>query len=193
MTTSIALYLIVLLALCVERLYELRLSRRNARRAIAAGAVETGRGHFRAMAIVHALFPISCAVEVIVFDRPFPGAWGVMALIMALLAQGLRWWAVATLGRHWNVRILVLPGGQAITAGPYRFMRHPNYLAVVVEMAAIPLIHGAWTTAILFSLGNALLLGVRIPAEERALGPFWEQAFMRRSHRASPRGGHEAR
>jgi methyltransferase len=135
------------------------------------------------MAIFHALFPLACALEVILLERAFPGAWGVAALSLALGAQALRWWAVTTLGRFWNVRILVHPGGQAITTGPYRFMRHPNYLAVVIEMAAVPLIHGAWITAILFSIGNALLLRLRIPAEERALGDGYARAFAGRSRR----------
>jgi methyltransferase len=96
---------------------------------------------------------------------------------VALLAQGLRWWAIATLGPRWSTRIVVLPGAPPVTDGPYRFLRHPNYLAVVLELAAVPLIGGALVTAAAASLGNAFLLAVRIRAEERALGPEWGRAF----------------
>lgn len=177
MVTSVALYLGGLALLGLERLGELARSRRNARRAFAQGGVEVGAGHFPVMALVHALFPISCAVEVVVAAPPFPFALGLAALAAALGAQALRAWAIATLGERWNVRIVVWPGAPPITAGPYRFLRHPNYLAVVVEMAAVPLIHGAWRTAVAFSLVNAAILAVRIRAEEAALGRGWAQAF----------------
>lgn len=177
MVTSAAAYLGFLGLLGVERLAELVLSRRNAARAFARGAVEVGQGHFRVMGPFHAAFLVACAAEVLVFDRPFPGTLGVACLVGALLAQGLRYWAIATLGERWNVRIIVLPEAPPVTGGPYRFLRHPNYLAVVLEMALVPLIHGAYLTAIVFSAGNAALLWVRIRAEERALGSGYEAAF----------------
>ena len=118
--------------------------------------------------------------EVLVFDRPFPGALGWAALALALAAQGLRYWAITTLGPRWNTRVIVVPGLPPVTGGPYRVMRHPNYVAVITEMAVIPLVHGAWMTAAVFSLGNALLLFVRIRAEEAALGEGWADAFADR-------------
>lgn len=172
---SAAPYLAFLALLALERGGELLLSRRNARRAIARGAVEIGAPHFRAMAAVHALFLVSCAVEGSL--RPFPGAAGWVFLAIALAAQALRYWAIGTLGDRWNVRILVIPGAAPVTGGPYRFVRHPNYAAVLLEMLFVPLIHGAWVTAAVFSLANAALLRVRIRAEERALGESWAQAF----------------
>ncbi|HET6346370.1 MAG TPA: isoprenylcysteine carboxylmethyltransferase family protein, partial [Myxococcota bacterium] len=93
-------------------------------------------------------------------------------LAAALAAQGLRYWAIGSLGRRWNVRVIVLPNVPAVTRGPYRFLRHPNYVAVVLEGMAVPLIHGAWWTAVAFTLANALLLRVRIRCEEDALARF---------------------
>ncbi len=99
---------------------------------------------------------------------------------LALGAQALRWWAIATLGERWSTRILVVPGEPPVIRGPYRWLRHPNYLAVILEMALVPLAWGAWRIAVVFSLGNALLLALRIPAEERALGNAWAIAFAGR-------------
>jgi methyltransferase len=177
---SVALYLGLLALLACERGAELLLARRNRARTLAAGGVETGRHAYAVMVVVHALFPVACATEVLVLDRPFPGPGGFAALAVALGAQSLRWWAIATLGERWNTRILVVPGAPPETGGPYRFLGHPNYLAVVLEMAAIPLVHGAWLTALVFSALNAALLAVRIPAEERALGSAWAETFGQR-------------
>jgi methyltransferase len=180
MVTSQLLYLGFLGLLGLERLGELALSRRNANAARAAGAVEAGRGHYPAMVAFHSLFLLSCALETTLVPRAFPGALGWVALGAAVAAQALRYWAVATLGARWNTRVLVWPGVPPVTGGPYRFLRHPNYLSVVVEMIAVPLVHGAWVTAVVFSAGNALLLRVRIRAEERALGRPWADAFAGR-------------
>lgn len=190
LSSSAAIYLGLLFLLVCERGAELVVSRRNARRAFAAGGVETGRRAYAVMVAVHALFPLACAGEVLFLRRPFPGAAGFAALTVALAAQALRWWAVATLGHLWNTRIVVIPGAPPVTGGPYRFLRHPNYLAVVLEMAAVPLVHGAWLTALVFSALNAALLAVRIPAEERALGRPYAEAFdgRRRLLPGGPRG-----
>jgi methyltransferase len=160
-------YLVLLVA---ERLVELALSTRNTRRTLAAGGIETGRGHYRVMVVFHAAFLAACAVEPLLWPRAWPPAASLAALALALLAMALRWWAVATLGDRWSTRIVVLPGAPTVGGGPYRYLRHPNYLAVVVELLAVPLLGGAVVTAALATLGNVLLLAVRIPAEERALG-----------------------
>lgn len=173
-------WLVLLALLVVERVFELVLSRRNARIMTSRGAVEVGHAHFRVMAVVHALFLVACLAEPLFLDRPFQPALFALCLCLAALAQALRWWAIVTLGERWNVRILVLPDAPPVTAGPYRFLRHPNYLAVIVELAAVPLIHGAWLTALVFSLANVALLTVRIRAEERALGVPWQTAFADR-------------
>ena len=177
MVTSQLAYGGFLLLLGGERLGELVLSRRNARRMRAQGAVEVGAAHFRVMAVMHTLFLGACAAEVYGLGRAFPVPLGYAALGVALLAQALRYWAIATLGERWNVRILVLPSAPPVTGGPYRYLRHPNYVAVVLEMAAVPLIHGAWLTALGFSLLDAIILTVRIKKEEQALGPEYARAF----------------
>jgi methyltransferase len=177
---SLRLYLLLLLLLYGERLAELIISRRHTRGALAAGAVEVGRAHFRWMAAFHGLFPLACALEVVLLHRPFPGLLGWLALAVFLLAQGLRWWVVATLGEAWTVRIIVHPQRSPVTAGPFRLVRHPNYVAVVLEILAVPLIHGAWLTALGGTAVNALLLRTRIPAEEAALGPAHAAAFAAR-------------
>lgn len=170
-------YLVLLLA---ERAVELVLSARNARRALAGGALEAGRGHYPAMVLLHAAVLAGCALEPLLLPRPWPAAASLAALAAALLAQALRWWAVATLGPRWTTRVLVLPGAAPVTGGPYRFLAHPNYLAVVVELLAVPLIGGAVVTAAAASLANAALLAVRIRVEERALGQAWAAAFRDR-------------
>jgi methyltransferase len=180
MVTSRILYLGFLALLSGERLVELGISRSNARFARNESAVEVGRGHFRVMAWLHVFFLVSSGLEVFLFDRPVRAALFYPAFVVALFAQGLRYWVVSTLGRRWNVRIFVWPERPPVTAGPYRFVRHPNYVAVIAEILFVPLIHGAYVTAIVFSLANAALLRVRIRAEERALGASYEAAFARR-------------
>lgn len=162
-------YLFFLGALALERAWELRLSARNARGAFARGAIEYGRGHLPAMCALHACFLFSCALEVVLWHRPFRPVLGAGCLVVALFAQALRYWAIASLGGRWNTRVIVEPGVAVVVRGPYRFLRHPNYVAVVLEGVAVPMVHGAWLTAIVFSTLNAALLAVRIRCEERAL------------------------
>lgn len=170
-------YIFLLGGFGAERVAELLLSRRNARRAFARGATESGARHFRFMVAVHALFLPCCAVEVLALHRRVPGALGYLALGAALAAQALRWWAIASLGDRWNVRVIAVPGEAPVRRGPYRFARHPNYLAVAVEMLAVPLAHGAWLCAAAFSLLNAALLRGRIRIEEQALGDPYRRSF----------------
>src|SRR5262249_26119333 len=144
------------------------------------GGSEAGRGHYSAMVVLHAAFIASCAFEALFFWRVL-SPWIVWtAVALELSAQALRYWAVATLGERWNTRVIVMPEAQPVTAGPYRFVRHPNYVAVAIEIAAVPLIGGAPITAIVFSIANAVMLWVRIRSEERALGTRWQDAFEAR-------------
>ena len=175
---AIGLGLLALVGL--ERVAELIVSERNARRALARGGVELGRGHYPAMVLFHAGFLLACAVEPWLLPRPWPRSATLLAAAAVVAAQALRWWAIASLGPRWSTRIVVLPGAPPVVGGPYRFLRHPNYLAVVIELAALPLALGAVHTAALATLGNAALLAVRIPAEERALGGPWAAAFRDR-------------
>jgi len=143
----------------------------------------TARGHRSGPGqhdALHALFLVSAAAEAIVLRRPFPGALGWAALGAALGAQALRYWSVAALGPRWNTRIIVLLGAAPVVRGPYRFLRHPNYLAVIIEIACVPMIRGCWITATAFSIANAVLLRARILAEEAALGPRYALEFSGR-------------
>lgn len=153
----------------VERLVELVVSRRNEAWLRASGAVERGRGHYPAMVALHAGLLLGAAAEPWLLDRAPPLALAAAAATLVLLAQALRWWCIATLGRRWCTRVLVVPGLPLVAAGPYRRLRHPNYLAVVVEGLALPLAAGAWVTAGAFTLANLALLAVRIRVEEAAL------------------------
>ena len=163
------MYYLFILVVGVERLIEMVVSRRNANWSFANGGREFGRGHFPAMIAMHTLLLVSCIAEVAVFHRPFLPwlGWPMLALLVA--SHALRWWCISTLGHQWCTRIVVVPGLPAVTSGPYRFLRHPNYLAVVLEGIALPLVHTAWITAAVFTVANAALLRVRIAAEERAL------------------------
>jgi len=180
MVSSRWAYTALIALLALERLFELILSRRNARRAFAKGAVEVGRADFRVMAALHAAFLIACPLEVWLLRRPFPGIFGWGFLLAAVLAQSLRYWAILTLGERWNVRIIAWPSSPPVTQGPYRYVRHPNYLAVVAEILFVPLVHGAWICAALFTAANALVLRTRIRAEESALGGSYASAFADR-------------
>jgi len=166
----ITLYLVVVGLTALERLAELVVSSRHARWSFERGGVESGRGHFPAMVLLHTGLLVACVVEVLVADRPFLPWLGWPALALVVASQALRWWCIATLGPRWNTRVIVVPGLPLVDKGPYRFFSHPNYVAVVVEGIALPLVHTAWVTALVFTVLNAvLLLRFRIPAEERAL------------------------
>lgn len=164
---DVKVYYVFLALVGAERLAELWLSRRNARRAFARGGVE--RGNFVPMALLHTLLFPACAIEAREFHPLIAGA--------VLVTQGLRWWAVASLGDRWNVRVIVVPGEPPVRRGPYRWIRHPNYVAVVAEVAMIPLAGGAVFTALVFSALDGLLLRARIREEERALGEAYAREF----------------
>lgn len=168
--SSEQLFTVLVAAVALERLAELVVSHRNAAWAFARGGQEHGRGHFPAMVVLHGALLAACLAEVWLLGRPFLPALGWTMLVFVLASQALRWWCIASLGRCWNTRVIVVPGLRLVTRGPYRWLRHPNYVAVVVELAALPLVHTAWVTAVVFSAANAVLLARwRIPVEERAL------------------------
>lgn len=151
-----------------QRLAELAVSRRNEARLRTRGAVEVGAGHYPWMVALHTAFLAACLAEVWLLRRPLVPALAAGALAVVLAASALRVWTLATLGGRWTTRVLVLPDEEPVTGGPYRYLRHPNYLAVVLEVAALPLVHTAWATALAVSAANAVLLRVRIRAEEGA-------------------------
>jgi methyltransferase len=162
-------YTLLVGAVGLQRLAELAISRRNAAWAFARGGVETGRGHLPAMIVLHTGLLVGCVAEVrFARRRPRP-ALGRTMLALLVGCQGVRAWCIAALGRRWNTRVIVLPGVAPVTSGPYRYLAHPNYAAVVVEGVALPLAGSAWITAGAFTLANAGLLTVRIREERRAL------------------------
>ncbi len=152
-----------------ERLAELALARRNTRIALAHGGIESGRGHYPWMVALHTAFLFAAPLEVLALDRPFvPSLAAAMALVLAL-AMGLRGWVIATLSWRWTTRVITIPGLAPVTGGPFRFSRHPNYVAVMLEFVALPLVHTAWLTALVFGLLGGMLLRVRIRVENEAL------------------------
>ncbi len=167
--SSTAAYVGLVAAVGVERLAELAVSTRNARWSFAHGGVETGRGHYPAMVALHAGLLAGAVAEVVALDRPFVPALGWPMLAVVGASQALRWWCIGTLGPRWNSRVIVVPGADRVVRGPYRWLRHPNYLAVVLEGAALPLAHSAWITAAAFTAVNLPLLATRLRVEEAAL------------------------
>ncbi len=164
-------YLLLVLLVGVERLAELVVARRNARWSLARGGRVFGRGHYPWMVALHTGLLAGCLLEAGLADRPFVSALGWPMLVLVLAAQALRWWCITALGRQWNTEVIVVPGLPLVTRGPYRlrWLRHPNYVAVAVEGAALPLVHSAWVTAVTFTVLNAVLMVVRIRCEETAL------------------------
>ena len=162
-------YVALVALVALIRLVELRVAARNARWSAQRGGVESGRGHYPLMVALHVGLLAGAVAEVLLLDRPFLAwlGWPMLALLVA--AHALRWWCIRTLGPQWNTRIIVVPGLPAVTDGPYRWARHPNYVAVVAEGIALPLVHSAWVSALAFTVANAALLRVRIQAEERAV------------------------
>lgn len=155
----------IVLLVAVQRLLELQLSRANELRLRAAGAVEFGAAHYALFVLLHAAWLLALLLAV-PWDRP--GHPWLLGAFFAL--QPLRYWCIRSLGGRWTTRVLVLPGSPRIRRGPYRWLRHPNYLIVALEITLLPLAYGAIRLALGFSLANALLLAWRIRVEERALG-----------------------
>jgi methyltransferase len=168
MTTQWAFTVLIVLV-AVERVLELVVSQRNLRWSAARGGVEYGRGHYPFMVVLHSGLLLGALIEVWVWPTPIVAwvSWTMLALVVA--SQALRWWCIATLGPRWNTRIVIVPGLPRVTDGPYRWLRHPNYVAVIVEGFALPMVGFAWVTAVVFTALNLPLLAVRVRAENAAL------------------------
>jgi methyltransferase len=157
-------FLTLILLVAVERVAELVVSNRNLAWSKAHGGKEFGAGHYPVMVALHTGLLAGAVAEARARRRwVWPAFWVVVA------AQMLRWWCITTLGKQWNTRVVVVPGAARVAGGPYRFIPHPNYVAVVLEGAALPLVGGAWITALVFSVANAALLRTRIRVEDEAL------------------------
>ena len=154
---------LILSLVTAQRLAELIVSRRHTRALLARGAYEVGAGHYPLIVAVHAAW----LAALWWFAPGGPVLWPLIGLFVLL--QGARLWVLVTLGERWTTRIIVLPGAPLVARGPFRFVRHPNYLVVMAEIMLLPLAFGLWQVALLFSLLNAAVLAVRIRAEEKAL------------------------
>jgi methyltransferase len=165
----VVIYFGLLVVICFERLAELVVSQRHASQSLGHGGIESGQGHFPVMVALHAALLAGCWLEPIALHRPFIPVlgWPMFALVIA--ANALRWWCIATLGPQWSARVIVMPGAPLVRTGPYRYFNHPNYVAVIVEGAALPLMGSAWITAATFTAANLALLTIRIRCETRAL------------------------
>ena len=148
----------------LSRLAELALARRNEAALRARGAVEHGAGHYPLFFLLHGGWLLAVAL---LAEPQRPPDWAWLAAYLAL--QGLRIWTLASLGRYWTTRVLTVPGAPLVRRGPYRWLRHPNYLVVAGEIAALPLAFGLWRVALSFSLLNLALLAWRLRVEEAAL------------------------
>ncbi|MCB1174738.1 MAG: hypothetical protein KDK39_14305 [Leptospiraceae bacterium] len=166
---SLGVFVVVISLVAIQRLFEMRLSSRNESHLKTLGAQEYSPGHFIWMKLLHLGWLAGMLLEVWFFDRPWHPAVAILAAVGLISGQLLRYAAILTLKHRWTVRIYVLPDSQRIQHGIFRWLRHPNYTGVVLEIAAVPLLHMAWITAITFTILNAWLLWIRIHAEERAL------------------------
>lgn len=162
------LFLFVFIIVVMQRLVELFVANRNEKWIRSKGAIEIGASHYKWMVLMHMAFFVSLLIEVLVFDRPLSPVWGIL-LAVFLLMQVLRVWCLSSLGKFWNTKILILPGADVQKKGPYRWIRHPNYVIVTTELIVLPILFSAYFTAGLFLILNIWMLSVRIPAEERAL------------------------
>ena len=167
--TSLTFFTVVVALVALERLAELVVSKRNAAWSFARDGVETGQGHYPVMVVLHSGLLVAMLVEAYVVRPDVPLALAASMLVLVVASQALRWWCIATLGPRWNTRVIIVPGLPPVTGGPYRFFSHPNYVAVVVEGAALPLLHLSWITALVFTVANAALLTVRLRVEDAAL------------------------
>jgi methyltransferase len=162
------LFYIIIAIVIIQRLVELIIAKRNEKWMRSRGAFEAGAVHYPIMVTMHIAFFISLLVEVLVTNKPLSPLW-IPLLSLFLIAQIARVWCLASLGTFWNTKIIILPGADVVKKGPYKFIRHPNYVIVATELLVLPLIFSAYFTAIVFSLLNIWMLSVRIPVEEKAL------------------------
>lgn len=164
---------IMAIVLISQRLLELSIAKKNRTWALAAGAQEFGKRHYPFFFILHIGWLIGWIGEGSLYSNTLSELW-YLWLGLFIFAQVLRYWCIGSLGQFWNTRILVIPGRERITKGPYQYMKHPNYIAVAIELVAVPLIFSATFTAIIATLCNAVLtLGIRIPMEAKSLQKYY--------------------
>lgn len=169
MELSVYLFLALLLTVAVLRIAELRISRRHQQKMAARGAAKVKDPYFRWMAMFHTLLLFAAAAEVVFLHRPWIPALALPMLALFLLANLVRWWVIRTLGEHWNVQVVDSTKLGFVASGPFRYVRHPNYAAVFVEMIALPLIHTAWITALAGAAAHVVVLSLRLSVEDPVL------------------------
>jgi methyltransferase len=169
MGVSKLLFLALLGLVAVLRLFEVRRSRRNQRTLAARGAALRADPAFKFMAAFHSSVLTGAAAEVVFLDRPLIPPAAAAATILFLCANAVRWWVIRTMREHWNVSVVDSTGIGIVTTGPFHWVRHPNYAAVFVEMAALPMIHTAWLTAAAGAVLHVFLLRARLRVEEAVL------------------------
>lgn len=152
----------------LQRLVELVIAKRNEKWMINHGGIEVGQAHYRLMVSIHVLFFLVLMLEVNLLRRETSPIWPLL-LTMFIATQIGRIWVIKSLGKYWNTKIIILPEGKVVKNGPYRFLKHPNYVIVTLELIIIPLMFQAFATAVLFTILNIFILSIRIPAEEKAL------------------------
>lgn len=153
-----------------ERIFELVLSAKNTRKTLSRGGVEQAEPLHWTVVVFHTVWIVAAPLEVWLLDRPFIPILAGICSVLLVGAMILRYWAVTTLGDRWNTRVITVPGEGPVTAGPYKIFRHPNYVAVYVELFALPLLHCAWLTAAVLGTANLILILIKARAEDKALG-----------------------
>ncbi len=169
MAVSEIAFLSLLASVGILRLLELHLSGRNERRLAARGVKEVGDPHFCWMVSIHVAVLAGAALEILILRRRFHPALALAMICLLLASTAVRWWVIRTLGYRWTVHVMDAARFEVVAEGPFRYVRHPNYAAVFTELAALPLVHTAWLTAILGSAANAWVLSRRIALEEPCL------------------------
>jgi methyltransferase len=169
MGLSVIAFLGLLLAVALLRLFELRVSSRNRQRMVAQGATKVHEPRFRWIVLLHTAVLICAALEVVLLRRPFIPILAAVMFLLFLGSNAVRLWVVRTMGKHWNVQVMNSTSLGVVTSGPFRFVRHPNYAAIFVEIFSLPMIHTAWITAALGVVGYAVTISQRIAVEEKIL------------------------
>jgi methyltransferase len=169
MGMSRSAYLVLLALVGAGRLIEMRISARNQRRLALLGVEKIDEPNFPWMVLLHVGILASAGFEVVLLRRPLIPALAVVMSTLFLLANLLRWWVIRSLGAHWNVQVMASAPLGIVSDGPYQWIRHPNYVAVFVELIALPLIHTAWVTAVAGAVAGAWVLSRRLAVEDKIL------------------------
>lgn len=169
MELNVIAYLVLLGVVAVLRFYELAISKRHQHQMVEHGAKKVDDPRFRWMVLVHTGVLVGAAAEVVFLHRPLYPVLATVCFVLFLLANSVRWWVIRTLGEHWNVQVMNSTSLGIISDGPFRYVRHPNYAAVFVEMLTLPLIHTAWITALAGTIAHIAVLSQRLSTEERVL------------------------